>query len=213
MLELVAGQETLEQSLLGPVAFAALIVPPFIDAQGRELDVAAIRSQLKKDCDALVGGDLSKQQAMLAAQAAVLNTLFMTALGHARALLLSEPETGERLARIALRAQGQAVRAVEAEAQQTPPVQWQVPQINLGEFPPTEKSGGPDHELRSITRAPAPALRNYQPSGPVAARDRPSTTRSRCSTTSWPSCRRCSRGTDRMSREPQPGRASRPASI
>jgi hypothetical protein len=98
MPELVAGQETLEQSLLGPVAFAALFVPPLIDAQGRELDVAAIRSQLKRDCDALVGGDLSKQQAMLAAQAAVLNTLFMTALGHARGLLLSEPETGDRRA-------------------------------------------------------------------------------------------------------------------
>lgn len=184
MTNLPADSETLEQSLLDPVAFAALIVPAFIDAPGRQLDAASVRAELRKQVAEAVAGDLSRQEAMLAAQAAVLNTLFMVSLGHARGLLLSEPETGERLARIALRAQAQAVRAVEAlatlaaakrreaEAQQ-PAAPWQFPKINLGESPPTKESRGPDHELRSIPSPPAPAFRNDPPLGPVAVRDRP----------------------------------------
>jgi hypothetical protein len=179
----VATPETLEQSLLDPVAFAALIVPAFIDAPGRQLDAASVRAELRKQVAEAVAGDLSRQEAMLAAQAAVLNTMFMVSMGHARGLLLSEPETGERLARIALRAQAQAVRAVEAlaamkrpqvEAREAAAAAPQLPliRIDLGErdSSPTEKSGGTDHELRSNTSAPAPALRDDPPLAALDAR-------------------------------------------
>jgi hypothetical protein len=174
-----APEQSGRWSLIEPAVAAAAAIPSLAGTPAGSLNIEAFRDELRRRCADVSRGDLTGLEEVLTAQAVVLHALFAAALGGAQQHLLEEPESGERLLRLALRAQAQTVRVVEALAAMKRP-QIEAPQfplvsIKLGECGSsrTEKSGGPDHELRSNTRAPAPALRNDPPLAPVGTRDRP----------------------------------------
>jgi len=178
-----APEQSGRWSLIDPAVAAAAAIPSLAGSPANSLDIEAFRDELRRRCADVSRGDLAGLEEMLTAQAVVLHGLFAAALGGAQQHLLAEPETGERLVRLALRAQAQTVRVVEAlaaikrpqiEAQQAAAAAPQFPfvRIDLGEreSSQTEKSGGTDHDLRSIPSPPAPALRDDPQVASVGAR-------------------------------------------
>jgi hypothetical protein len=155
--------------MLDLAAAAAVTTPSPTEATAVNQGIEAVRDELRRRCEDVSRGNLASMEEILVSQAVVLHALFTAALAGAQQHLLGEPDAGERLIRVALRAQAQTVRVVEAlaemkrpqiEAQQAAAAAPRFPfvSINLGESDtsPTEKSGVPHHELRSNARAQAP---------------------------------------------------------
>jgi hypothetical protein len=169
--------------MLDLAAAAAVTTPSPTEAPAVNQGIAAMRDELRRRCEDVSRGNLASMEEILVSQAVVLHALFTAALAGAQQHLLGEPDAGERLIRVALRAQAQTVRVVEAlAAMKRPQVEAREAAAAAPQFPliridlserdssPTEKSGGTDHELRSNTPAPAPALRDDPPLAALDAR-------------------------------------------
>jgi len=167
----------LARAVLDPTFNAATNVPHLVSAEGHELDVGLLMRELRAQCRAVAGGDLSRAETMLVAQAHMLDMLFAVLTRRAAMNFGHYVETAERYLRLALKAQSQARATVETLALLKNPqptviakqanVKSGPQQVNqsfaigtragISESTPTEESGG-QHELLQDARAPAAAF-------------------------------------------------------
>jgi hypothetical protein len=173
----------LARAVLDPTFNAATNVPHLVSVEGHELDVGHLMGELRAQCRAVAGGDLSRAEVMLVAQAHMLDVLFAALTRRAAANMSTYLETAERYLRLALKAQSQARATVETLALLKNPQPTVIAkQANVASGPqqvnqsfgngtragararagnsdlaPTEESGG-QHELLQNARAPAAAF-------------------------------------------------------
>ena len=167
----------LARAVLDPTFNAATNVPHLVSVEGHELDVGHLMGELRAQCRAVAGGDLSRAETMLVAQAHMLDVLFAALTRRAAANMGAYMETAERYLRLALKAQAQARATIETLALLKNPAPTVIAkqanvtsgpqQVNQSfatatrtgnsESTPTEVSGG-QHELLQDARAPAAAF-------------------------------------------------------
>ena len=178
-------EAALARAVLDPTFQAAHNVPQLVTVANHDLDVDALRRELKAQCRAIAGGDLTRSEAVLVAQAHTLDLLFNVLMTRAAANLGAYLETAERYLRLALRAQAQCRATVETLAAIKNPAPTVIAkQANVTSGPqevnqsfgtdaragaqaragnsestPTEVSGG-QHELLQDGRASAAAFGN-----------------------------------------------------
>jgi hypothetical protein len=170
-------EDLLARSLLEPAMQAAINIPSLVLMKDLELDVGSVRDELHAQCLAVAGGDLTRAESMLVAQAHTLDLLFNLMVRCSGRNIGKHLDATDRYMRLALKAQAQARATVETLAMlknPTPTVfarQANVTsgpqQVNNGpvaragnqESAPIEESGGP-HELLQDTRAPAASFGN-----------------------------------------------------
>ena len=173
-----------------PAAHAAVTIRQIVDPKNQaDLTFDALITELQRHGDAVRGGDLTRQEAMLAAQADTLDALTHTLLR--RALLQTHLPYLESFARLALKAQSQCRATLETLAAiKNPPIVYArqaniaagPQQVNNGplangtrtrktETTPTKLSGA-SHELLPDTRASAHTVGGNPPLEAVGALDR-----------------------------------------
>jgi len=167
----------LARAVLDPTFNAATNVPHLVSAEGHELDVGLLMRELRAQCRAVAGGDLSRAETMLVSQAHMLDMLFAVLTRRAAMNFGHYVETAERYLRLALKAQSQARATVETLALLKNPQPTVIakqanvtsgpqqvnqsfstgPRAGNSESAPTKVSGG-QHELPQDTGAPAAAF-------------------------------------------------------
>lgn len=101
----------LADKLLQPEVRAALAMQKFDDC----LDVGALTAELKTQTAAMVSGDLSRAEAMLGAQAHTLDALFSNLARRAHhSMNAGYLDSSTAFLKLALKAQAQSVRTIEA---------------------------------------------------------------------------------------------------
>ena len=113
-VEIMQGADerrTTAKKLLQPEVRAALLIQKFEDY----LDVNALAEELKSQTDSMVAGDMSRAEAMLGAQAHTLDALFTVMARRAHSNMVEGyGDATASYMKLALKAQAQAVRTIEA---------------------------------------------------------------------------------------------------
>lgn len=113
-VEIMQGADerrTTAKKLLQPEVRAALLIQKFEDY----LDVNALAAELKSQTDSMVAGDISRAEAMLGAQAHTLDALFTLMARRAHSNMVEGYlDASTAYLKLALRAQSQSVRTIEA---------------------------------------------------------------------------------------------------
>lgn len=154
--------------LLQPEVRAALLIQKFDEY----LDVNALAAEMKSQTAIIQSGDMSRVEAMLGAQAHTLDALFSTLARRAHMnMSAGHLEASTRFLKLALKAQSQAVRTLEALGELKNPkhiafvaqanISGGHQQVNNGQIPRTGEnkkeqiklSEGNDHELSTNARA------------------------------------------------------------
>lgn len=168
-------QVVLARTVLDPAMQAAIQLPALVLVKDLELDVGIVRDELRAQCRAVSGGDLSRAESMLVAQSHTLDVLFNMLVRCSARNLGKHLDAADRYMRLALKAQSQARATVETLALLKNPaptvfarqanVTSGPQQVNNGpraenhNSAPTKESGG-HHELLQDARAPAAAFGN-----------------------------------------------------
>lgn len=180
-------RKAVADTLLQPEVRAALLMQKFDDS----LDVNALTTELKKQTAAMVAGDMSRAEAMLGAQAHTLDALFSTLARRAHSNMTAGYfEASTAYLKLALKAQSQSVRTIEALGELKNPKQVAFvaqanisgghQQVNNGNLPQAGKnqieqnklSAGGSNELLPDTRTPSYAGAVNPAMEAVAALDR-----------------------------------------
>lgn len=141
------GKRASAQRVLQPEVRAALLMQKFEDY----LDVNALAAELKAQTEAIVAGDMSRAEAMLGAQAHTLDALFTVLARRAHSNMVEGyGDATASYMKLALRAQAQAVRTIEALGELKNPKQIAFvaqaniasghQQVNNGEIPRAGKN-------------------------------------------------------------------------
>ena len=158
------------EALSMPEVRAASIIQKFDD----NLDLTSLAHELKRQTDAIQAGDMGRPEAMLTAQAHTLDALFSNLARRAQANMHSgHIESATTYMKLALKAQAQTVRTIEALGELKNPkhiayvAQANISnghqQVNNGNRPQAEKieneqiklSAEVNHELYQNTRTPS----------------------------------------------------------
>lgn len=156
------------KALSMPEVRAASIIQRFDD----NLDLTSLAHELKTQTEAIQAGDMGRPEAMLSAQAHTLDALFSNLARRAQAnMTAGYGDAAERYLRLALKAQAQSVRTIEALAELKAPKAIQFigqaniaqghQQINNGsragenQTAQTKLSTGESNDLLPDTRTPS----------------------------------------------------------
>ena len=103
------------RALLQPEVRAAATIQKF---EGESLDINYVAAELREQTAAIQSGDMSRAEAMLGAQAHTLDALFSNLARRAQGnMTAGYGDAAERYLRLALKAQAQSVRTIEALAE------------------------------------------------------------------------------------------------
>lgn len=131
------------QIAVTPSLQAASTIKRWSHAVG-DLDITALIDELRQQAATASGGDLKRQEAMLAIQAHTLDTLFNELARRSQLNVGDYPDAAERYMRLALKAQSQCRTTIEtlAEIKNPKPVAF-VQQANIANGPQQVNNGSP----------------------------------------------------------------------
>ena len=162
-------ERAITRALVQPEVQAASIIQSF---DSTNLDINLLSSELREQTAAIQSGDMSRAEAMLGAQAHTLDALFSNLARRASSnMTAGYGDAAERYLRLALKAQAQSVRTIEALAELKAPKAIQFigqaniaqghQQINNGsrarenQTEQSKLSTGGSNDLLSDTRTPS----------------------------------------------------------